>query len=314
MVWSDQIPAATELLNRTVRALDLFTGIDYILGPGIRPAIWGNTAVWLDLSGPQKAIRSHDFSTGQSTLLAVVDGGDDVLGISGQWVVWTGKDPTQQDTDALHLLNMFTGEHSLIGNPNNQRSPAIWGGRIVWTEVRRGTQDVFAYDLGTRKETRVTNDAVAELSPDIFGDVVAWHDNRFGSSFGEVLTVFAVDLRGRLAQPRPLGYLESVDAQGIARGWAVSPAAPATTVHLAFYDGPRGTGRLLGEATADRPRADVNRITAYPGNHGFEFTLPASYHDGQDHSLFVYILEDSPGIFDGLLLDGCPMVFRLDPS
>jgi beta propeller repeat protein len=304
VVWADG----------NVYAIDLVTREQIDLGPGFGPALWGNIAIWSTLDGGGKFVLSYDFSTKEKQTLAAVVGGDDVLGISGQWVVWTGKSPTQPDPgpDGLHLLNLFTGERRSIAPQNNQRSPAIWGGKIVWTEARDGSPDVFLHDLATGLERRVTNDPAIQSSPDVFADVVVWHDDRFGgSAASQVLTVYASDPEGRRAEPRSLGYLEEVDGKGTARGWAVNAVSPEATVRLAFYDGPLAAGRFLGEAAADRPRPDVNRITGYPGDHGFEFALPPG-QGGELRSLYVYVLEDSPGSVDALLLDGCPMVFKLE--
>ena len=46
----------------------------------------------------------------------------------------------------------------------HQRDPAISVSVIVWTDFRNGNGDICADDLTTGAETRITDDAVAELT------------------------------------------------------------------------------------------------------------------------------------------------------
>jgi hypothetical protein len=89
-----------------------------------------------------------------------------------------------------------------------------------------------------------------------------------------------------------IGYLDGIDAQGVAHGWALTPARVPGPTDVAFYaDGPKGTGRLAGAITADRPRSDVNRATGFLGDHGFDFTIPDFLRDGNAHQLYAYALS-----------------------
>jgi hypothetical protein len=105
----------------------------------------------------------------------------------------------------------------------------------------------------------------------------------------------------------PRGFLDGVEG-GRARGWALDPSTPSRPVTVHFYvDGPAGRGRFLGSVRADRPRSDVNRVTGHPGDHGFEFQIPAWVAAGQ-HTLYAYALDTS-GWPPNPLLTGSPKRF-----
>jgi hypothetical protein len=85
----------------------------------------------------------------------------------------------------------------------------------------------------------------------------------------------------------PEGYLDIIDNQGVAAGWALTPARDPNPIQVAFsIDGPAVVGML----TANEPRPDVNQNVGVTGDHGYHFTIPASYKDGNTHKLYAYAL------------------------
>lgn len=102
---------------------------------------------------------------------------------------------------------------------------------------------------------------------------------------------------------RPVGALDLIDAQGIARGWTRDPNAPNYSIQAHFFvDGPEGQGQLAGATVANQNRSDV-------GNHAFTFIIPTRFRDGQTHRIYAYGLDASGGP-NGQLLQS-PMSFRL---
>lgn len=96
----------------------------------------------------------------------------------------------------------------------------------------------------------------------------------------------------------------------MAYGWTVDRdhETQSNTVHF-YIDGAAGQGgTIIGAATANVPRPDV----PYPGNHGFEFNIPAQYRDGNPHTLYAYGI-DLNGDGNTLLL-GSPKTFTLSPN
>src|SRR5205085_1899910 len=103
----------------------------------------------------------------------------------------------------------------------------------------------------------------------------------------------------------PVGYVDRVEDNGIVRGWTLDPDNPlaSTRVHI-YVDGPSGEGRFVCETSADVRRIDVNSVTGYPGNHGFDCKLPSSLLDGRSHLLYAYGIDVSGD--PNALLSGSP--------
>jgi beta propeller repeat protein len=107
-----------------------------------------------------------------------------VPAIHGDRVVWASVD---QD---IFLLDLETGEAQQITNDDNaQVYPRIFDDTIVWLDNRHGTGerypypsplDVYAYDLSTGEEKRITVATTAEGygHPAISGSIVVWTDSR----------------------------------------------------------------------------------------------------------------------------------------
>ena len=112
----------------------------------------------------------------------------------------------------------------------------------------------------------------------------------------------------------PKGYLDSIDASGVAYGWACDPDSYAAALEVRFYlDGAPGTGSFLGNPTASSTReAAVGDVCGGTRDHGFAFTLPQSVHDGQTHSLYAYAVNIGDG--DNVELTGSPKSFQLEAS
>ncbi len=92
---------------------------------------------------------------------------------------------------------------------------------------------------------------------------------------------------------QPQGFLDSIDASGVVRGWALDADTPCYPLFVHIYmDGPSGTGTLLyPQVRADRPRPDVNTALNIAGDHGFVFALPAAARDGNPHALYFYAID-----------------------
>jgi beta propeller repeat protein len=75
-------------------------------------------------------------------------------------------------------------ETQITSDGANQKHPAIYGDRIVWTDFRNGDgyqkSDIYMYDLSTSTETQITTSGSACM-PDIYGDKIVWADVRNGN-------------------------------------------------------------------------------------------------------------------------------------
>jgi hypothetical protein len=111
-------------------------------------------------------------------------------------------------------------------------------------------------------------------------------------------------------QASPVGYLDVIGADSHAYGWSYDPDASSQSNTVQIYvDGPAGsTGGIFGgQANADRPRPDVNKVRSVSGNHGFDWPIPARFLDGKSHSLYVYGVDLTGNA--NKALNGSPMAF-----
>ena len=130
-----------------------------------------------------------------------------------------------------------------------------------------------------------------------------------GLSF--IVTIIAITgLPVLVSAATPTGYLDGVQADGIALGWALDPDMASQSIQVHFYiDGPAGQGTLIGASTANVPRADVNSVMNATGNHGFSFQIPAAYVGGS-HQLYAYAI-DSSGTGENPNLPNSPKTFTI---
>lgn len=108
----------------------------------------------------------------------------------------------------------------------------------------------------------------------------------------------------------PIGYMDTVNLNTRkVSGWSLDPNSPSASIEVHFYiDGPVGTGTIVGSATANIPRPDVNTQTGHPGNHGYEFPIPSTYFDGANHTIYAYGIDTTGGT--NPLLTNSPLTFN----
>jgi len=91
--------------------------------------------------------------------------------------------------------------------------------------------------------------------------------------------------------PQPtFGFLDNVDSS-VASGWSLDPetfagSAEAIAVHL-YVD----NNIFVGAVAANLPRSDVNAVTGFLGNHGFNVPIPPQYLDGQPHAWSAWAIS-----------------------
>jgi hypothetical protein len=113
------------------------------------------------------------------------------------------------------------------------------------------------------------------------------------------------------------GFVTDGFMDGIVSGWALRTDLTHSTseshiiVHV-YVDGPAGKGELVRAGVASVRRVDVNQVTGYAGDHGFQVDMPAKFKDGKSHSVYVYAIGGTGS--SNALLPGSPKNFRTATS
>lgn len=114
--------------------------------------------------------------------------------------------------------------------------PALSGHRLVWTDARNGSLDIFYYNFATGQEFLLTPDLTGEAigqpqlqgRPSISGDLVAWEDQRNGIS--EIFYLRLSDGLGARRVPVPQGLEDRYHLQPSISGdyitWTASTTSP----------------------------------------------------------------------------------------
>ena len=115
------------------------------------------------------------------------------------------------------------------------------------------------------------------------------------------------------ASHKPIGYLDAIDPNtATVYGWSYDPDDPGQPVLVHFYIDGLDHDHLAGFTTADLARPDVNSnpVVGAAGNHGFAWTIPTKYQDGQAHTLYAFGIDltDTTGA-SNVQLSHSPQVF-----
>lgn len=99
------------------------------------------------------------------------------------WVVYQVQ-PADNPSAAwqIEARNFLSGERFRVWpGVGDQFRPRVQGGRVVWEDHRDvGPGEVYFCDLETRETRRITHNSFGQNNPVIFGDLIAWQDNRNG--------------------------------------------------------------------------------------------------------------------------------------
>jgi beta propeller repeat protein len=180
-----------------VRARNLATGGDAVTvssDPDYdqeNPSTDGRYVVW-QARRPNNTtdILWHDLATGQSGEVTATTNRSEVNpDVDWPWVVYQTQ-PADNPAAAwqIEARNAETGSAfrpypgpSGSGGLGNQFRPRVHAGRVVWEDHRDvGPGEIYFCDLETRERRRLTNNSFGQNNPVIFGDLIAWQDNRHG--------------------------------------------------------------------------------------------------------------------------------------
>ncbi|MGC4113468.1 MAG: hypothetical protein QM765_02115 [Myxococcales bacterium] len=135
------------------------------------PAIAGSLVVYTDFSGVDADVWYTDLTTGLAHPVTTAPGDQQLTGVSDGRVVFT-----DWNTMDVLVFDKATGVITNITNAagSNSLDPAVSGTLVAWTDDRDGNAEIYAKDLQSGVERRITNDTLVDQSPAVGGSIIVW--------------------------------------------------------------------------------------------------------------------------------------------
>jgi len=135
------------------------------------PAISGNIVVYTDFSGVDADVWYTDVSTGLPHPVSTAPGDQQLTGVSGNRVLFT-----DWNTMDVLVFDVVTGATENLTNQamSNALDPAIDGDLVAWTDDRDRNAEIYARDLATGEERRISDSLLVDQSPAVGGGIIAW--------------------------------------------------------------------------------------------------------------------------------------------
>ena len=140
------------------------------------PSISGNLVVFTDDRSGDQDVYYVDLTTLQEYPVIVAPGDQELTSVSGSRIAYTDY----RSVDVV-VYDIVTGVSTNVTGPDktaagfNSIDPAISGSLVAWEDDRNGDPEIYAKNLDTNEERRVSvaSDSVDER-PAISGNVIVW--------------------------------------------------------------------------------------------------------------------------------------------
>ncbi|MBZ5558643.1 MAG: HYR domain-containing protein [Acidobacteriia bacterium] len=147
------------------------------LGDQYDSAISGNIVVFTDYRSADTDVYYVDLATMLEYPVIVAPGNQELTGVSGGRIVYT--DYRTADVVLFNIAdgtteNLTRADKDSIGHPFNSVDPVISGTLAVWEDSRDGNMEIYAKDVVTNEERRVTDSTDTDQKPAVSGTVIAW--------------------------------------------------------------------------------------------------------------------------------------------
>ena len=149
------------------------------------PATDGTYVVWQSRrSNNTSDILWKNLATGESGTVAVTPTTSEVNpSVDWPWVVYQVQAADNPSAPwQIEAWNALTNQRFRVWTGvGDQFRPRVQAGRVVWEDHRDvGAGEVYFSDLETHARRRITTNPYGQNNPVIYGDLIAWQDNRNG--------------------------------------------------------------------------------------------------------------------------------------
>jgi beta propeller repeat protein len=141
------------------------------------PSISGNLVVFTDYRSADTDVYYVDLATMTEHPVIVGPGNQELTGISNGRIVYTdyrSSDVVLLDTADGTTQNLTAPDKAAVGHPFNSVDPVISGDLVAWEDSRDGNMEIYAMNVGTGEERRITDSPAVDSKPSMSGAVIAW--------------------------------------------------------------------------------------------------------------------------------------------
>jgi beta propeller repeat protein len=141
------------------------------------PAISGNIVVFTDYRNADTDVYYVDLATGVEHSVIVAPGNQELTGVSGSRIVYTDyrtADVVLFDIATGTTTNLTRADKDAAGRAFSSIDPAISGDLVAWQDSRDGNQEIYAMNLATGEERRVTDSVDIDSKPSVSGTLIVW--------------------------------------------------------------------------------------------------------------------------------------------
>lgn len=182
--------------------------------PRMGLALDGERLVWMDRRNELEEhysfydLYAYDLAGQVEQPIAVAPGAQEQPDIAGDLIVWRdNRDNPERDgrwggcgncpenQADIYLYDFASGDaRPIVEDDWNNAMPAVGGGRVAWVQFASTEGDLYLLAMATGERRRVTETAVGEGNPQLFGN------NRLGWTAGTACDVIEIDESGQEVQ------------------------------------------------------------------------------------------------------------------
>jgi hypothetical protein len=171
IVWEHHNGSSLEILTLSLN--DLGAAPQNLSSPasGSNPKIWGNFAVW----NQGDALYYHDFSKGETQLLATTGISNSRFNLWQDRIVWEGQGSSSREIFATNLADPNAVIQQLSDNAYEDSQPLIHGNFVVWVGHSTPDGQIYAFELGVSTAPElISTTSSNNNAPAVNGHLAAW--------------------------------------------------------------------------------------------------------------------------------------------
>jgi beta propeller repeat protein len=155
------------------------------LGDQYDPSIAGDIIVFTDYRSSDTDVYYYDLSKNQEFPVIVAPGNQELTDVSDGRIVYTDyrtADIMLYDTSTGETRDLTRADKDAIGHPFSSVDPSISGDIVAWWDSRDGNMEIYAMDVSTNEERRITSSPAVDGKPAVHDGKIVWQRCQAGGT------------------------------------------------------------------------------------------------------------------------------------